>query len=131
MNRTFRSMESVGTIEHFAAGTVLFREGERGDRAYIIEVGIVEVSASLQDDQVVLTRLGSGDIVGEMAIIDGAPRSATATAVSDSALRVIHRRQLQERLRQADPILHMLMRLITKRYRCSQATLTKGASVQE
>lgn len=131
MTQASRSMDSEGMVEHHVAGTVLFREGEPGDRAYVIEAGIVEISTSVQAGQHVLKTLGTGEIVGEMAIIDDAPRSATATVVANSKLRVIHRLQLQERLHQADPILHMLMRLIAKRYRCSVSTLKNNSIAQE
>jgi len=124
------SVDADGEIEYFQAGTVLFREGEHGDRAYLIESGILEISTCSQGERFVLRMLGPGEIVGEMAIIDDAPRSATVEVVADAKLRVIMRDQLQHRLQKADPVLQMLMRLVMARYRCSVDTLKKVARAQ-
>lgn len=116
-------MEPNETIEHYRPGTVLFREGEEGDRAYIVESGTVEISTLVEDEKVVLSHLGPGEILGEMAILDDAPRSATAIIVEDTKLRVVHRDQLRERLKEADPISRLLVRLVAARYRSSVCIL--------
>ncbi|NND56930.1 MAG: cyclic nucleotide-binding domain-containing protein, partial [Xanthomonadales bacterium] len=54
----------------FAAGETIFREHEPGDFAYFIESGKVELSAANQGKKIVLTTLGPGELLGEMAIID-------------------------------------------------------------
>ncbi len=68
----------------FVPGDVLLREGDTGDAAYLIESGHVEISKMVDGRRVVLNTLGPGAIVGEMALIDRAPRSATVTAVEQS-----------------------------------------------
>jgi EAL domain-containing protein (putative c-di-GMP-specific phosphodiesterase class I) len=65
----------------------------------------------------VLSRLRAGDIIGEMGVFDGAPRSATATALSDCVLLPIDRNQISERLDKADPILRALLEGQVRRYR--------------
>ncbi|MGE5259884.1 MAG: cyclic nucleotide-binding domain-containing protein [Actinomycetota bacterium] len=60
----------------FAAGDVIFAEGDKGDKMYVIRSGEVEIE---RDGKVVET-LSSGAIFGEMALIDGSPRAATARA---------------------------------------------------
>lgn len=98
------SASADGEIEYFQSGSVLFREGEQGDRAYLIESGILEISTCSQGERFVLRMLGPGEIVGEMAILDNAPRSATVVVVADAMLRMIKREQLQQRLQKADPV---------------------------
>jgi CRP/FNR family cyclic AMP-dependent transcriptional regulator len=71
-----------------SAGTVIFREGDPGDRMYGVIEGEVELSVN---DRVIAT-LGREAVFGEMAIVDSSPRMATATAVTDSVLAVIDRR---------------------------------------
>ena len=60
----------------FKPGEVIFSEGDKGDKMYVIRSGEVEI---LRDGHVVET-LAPGGIFGEMALIDGSPRAATARA---------------------------------------------------
>jgi len=73
--------------ETFRAGEVVFREGERGDKFYIIESGQVSVTRLAAGGQPVeLSRLGPGEYVGEIALLQNSPRTATITASVDSTL---------------------------------------------
>ena len=65
-------------------GQELFRQGEVASAVYIIQSGEVQVKAtSPAGEEIVLAMLGSSTIVGELALIDGGPRSATVEAISD------------------------------------------------
>ena len=66
------------------SGQVLFNEGDNADCAYIVEEGKLEISTSSEGQVVIITHLGAGEIVGEMGVIDSAPRTATARATSSS-----------------------------------------------
>jgi CRP-like cAMP-binding protein len=72
-----------------AAGTVLMREGQSAGEFFIIVDGSVEVTR----DGGVLRTMGPGEFLGEIAMIDGGPRSATATTTSPSRLLVLSRRE--------------------------------------
>ena len=65
----------------FDAGAVLFKEGDRGDSAYLILKGKVDVSVSSPSGPVVVAHLGDSAFVGEMALLCDMPRTATITAV--------------------------------------------------
>src|SRR5690606_41153917 len=69
-----------------AAGETLFREGDPPGPAYLIERGTLEVSALRDGEQMVLGTLGPGDLLGEMALIDQAPRTAAVVALEDCTL---------------------------------------------
>jgi CRP/FNR family transcriptional regulator, cyclic AMP receptor protein len=69
------------------AGSVIFHRGDAGDEMFGVVEGVVE----LRSEGRVIRTLGTDDVFGEMAIVDGSPRSATAVAVSDSVLAVIDR----------------------------------------
>lgn len=100
-----------------ANGEVLFREGERAECAYLIEVGRLEVSVERDGKPHVLAELRAGSLVGEMALIDSGTRTATVRALEDTSLTRVERGHLEKRLVDADPLLrHMLDRLIG-RYR--------------
>ena len=58
------------------AGTLLFQEGDRGDDAFIIEEGLIEISIQSEGERKLIAALGPGEIFGEMALIANTPRSA-------------------------------------------------------
>lgn len=117
----------------FAPGEVIFREGDQPTTAFLIESGTVEITAEQAGRAVVLSRLGPGDLLGEMAVIDESPRTATATAIDACVALVIDRAQINERLTQTDPIVRALLEGQLKRYRgalaAMQGKVSTGQSV--
>ena len=99
------------------AGDVLFTEGDAPTTAFLLESGEVRISIDLDGQQVILSHLRAGDLLGEMAVFDGQPRSATAVASSDCVLFPIDRAQISERLSKSDPIIRGLLEGQIKRYR--------------
>ncbi|GIX39878.1 MAG: hypothetical protein KatS3mg128_0927 [Silanimonas sp.] len=112
-----------GATLQLATGEALFREGDPPTTAFILEEGQIEIRATQRGRQAVLAVLGPGSIVGEMAVIDEAPRTATALALAPCRLRVLERSQIAERLAQADPILRALLQGTLQRYRSALAAL--------
>lgn len=106
---------------HLIAGATLFREGEQGDFAYILEEGEIDIVATVHSTAQTLSRLEAGSLFGELALIDGRPRSATAIARTDCLLTVITPEQVERRLLSADPVLQMLLLSVTRYFR-SEAT---------
>lgn len=101
----------------FKRGSTLLREGERGDCAYIIEQGNVEILLAKGGQLVQIGTRGPGSLVGEMAIIDDKPRVATVRALDDCEVLEISRDDFTRRVETADPIVRMVMRVILTRYR--------------
>ena len=98
-------------------GTVVFREGEPGDCAYVIESGTVEISTRRGGERVVIAERFAGEIFGEMAIVDNRPRSATVTAATECSLLVLSAEQVQARMQALDPVLRMVLTVILDRFR--------------
>jgi CRP/FNR family cyclic AMP-dependent transcriptional regulator len=74
------------------AGAVLFRTGDEGDAMYLVEEGKVRICVRAKDGhEVTLTELHRGDFFGEMALLDGKPRSADARVAEDARLAVLSR----------------------------------------
>jgi CRP/FNR family transcriptional regulator, cyclic AMP receptor protein len=73
-------------IAEFAEGDVIFKQGEEGSALFLIEDGAVEISYGEGRGRVILSTLFPGQYFGELSLFDGAPRSATATAVKKSRL---------------------------------------------
>ena len=75
--------------KNFNTGTRLFKEGEDGDVAYLIKSGKVKITKTGGDGQQKIVGLvGSGGIVGEMALIDNQSRVATVEAMEDTTVLV-------------------------------------------
>ena len=79
----------AGARRFFAAGTVLFREGDPGREMYVIVSGRVRISKRVRDVEKAMTTLPAGEFFGEMAILNDRARSATATVIEDAELMVV------------------------------------------
>jgi diguanylate cyclase len=110
--------------ELFKAGDLIFAEGDAPTGAYLIESGRIEISTTQLGEPRVLGVLGPGMLLGEMAVLDNSPRSASARAVTDCVLLPIDRRQFAERLAAADPVVRALLMSQLTRFRSALATLT-------
>jgi len=77
---------------HFRRGEVIFHQGDPGDSLFLIEAGRVKLGvASADGGEAILTTLRAGDAFGELALIDGVARSATATAMEATTTLTLHR----------------------------------------
>lgn len=106
-----------------AKGADVFREGDFGSCAYLIERGRVEISLDRDGERVVLAERAAGEIFGEMAIIDNQPRSATVTAAEDCEFLIITREQLNRRIEDCDPILRVCLNVVLERFRATMEQL--------
>ena len=99
-------------------GQTLFEIGAVGDGCYWLEEGVLKVSiASPQGAERILSILGPGSIVGELAMIDGLPRSATVQALRDSRLTFVARSIFLECLRDYPQIYSHLVTILVERLR--------------
>ena len=69
--------------KHFTTGTVLFREGDRGEEMFILQSGKVKISKKIRGVEKTLATLEKGEFFGEMAILNDKPRSASAETIED------------------------------------------------
>jgi eukaryotic-like serine/threonine-protein kinase len=83
---------------HFPAGTVIVREGDEPDAAYIIEQGHCEVYKVLNGKRIILRELGPGEVFGETSIFTGVPRTASVVAIDDVRAASITRESLDYEL---------------------------------
>lgn len=100
--------------EQVAAGAEVFRFGEPGNSAYVVESGRVEVLAA---DGRPLAQLGVGALFGEVALLDQQARTATVRALEPTTLLRIERDHVQSLLKRADPVIRHLLSLLLARFR--------------
>ncbi|ADE10528.1 EAL domain-containing protein [Sideroxydans lithotrophicus] len=103
--------------EIYPAGEIIFREGDSGDSAYLIEEGSVEVSVSSTQQSCI----GRGELFGEIALIDQQPRTATVRALESTVLIPIPRQLVKELLEKTDPVVRHLLLTILERYRSTRS----------
>ena len=115
---TLRELETELESEWIEAGTTLFRQDDAGDSLYLVVSGRLRVSVGLTgEDARVVSELGCGETAGEMALIDGQPRSATVVATRDSHLAKLSKDAF-ERLSSRHPeLLAVIARELVTRLR--------------
>ena len=95
------------------SGTPVFREGDYGDCLYVIIVGSVRIHKGDHD----LAVLGRMESFGEMALLDGASRSASATVLEDATMIKVDREQFLDVMLSSPEIMHGMIRLLLTRLR--------------
>lgn len=103
--RQRRAIARHAQIAELPAGVDLIVEGEPGDALFVI----VEGRAIIRKDAVELSRVGPGAYFGELAILDGEPRSATVVAESDVKVAVIGIRMFRTLLREYSDLAEQLL----------------------
>ncbi|MEG3617627.1 cyclic nucleotide-binding domain-containing protein [Magnetovibrio sp. PR-2] len=105
-------------IKTYMVGDTIFKEGEAGELAYLIRSG--EVKITKMDDQdrpSTIANLKKGNIIGEMALIDDAPRAASAISLDKTEVMVITKEEFQKRLANSDQVIGLLLQTFTQRLR--------------
>jgi CRP/FNR family cyclic AMP-dependent transcriptional regulator len=121
---TIETFYKATYIEKFAAGALIFAEGQPGDVMYIIREG--EVSIEIRG--VVVETLHAGDIFGEMALIDHAPRSASAIARTDCVVVPIDRRRFSYLVQQTPYFALKIMQVMSARLRAANGGTVDAAN---
>ncbi|MGH3656597.1 MAG: Crp/Fnr family transcriptional regulator [Micromonosporaceae bacterium] len=99
-------------------GDVLFTEGEPGDSLYIVTSGKIKVGRRAADGrQNLIAVMGLSDMVGELSLFDPGPRTATATAVTDSRVARLRKAALRPWLSNRPEIAEQLLRVLARRLR--------------
>ena len=111
-------MLNTSNIKVFQPNELICQQGDEGHCAYIIESGLVEILLEKENGLVqhIGTR-GAGSIIGEMALVDNKPRTATIKAIDQCQLLEITQDDFDNRLTQSDPVISMIMKVILARYR--------------
>jgi CRP-like cAMP-binding protein len=116
-------------INEFDVGDVIFEEGSTGRELYVVLDGEVEIAKVDGATKTVIVTLGKGEFFGEMAVIDGSSRSATAIAASAKTrvMRINHARFVYL-VSQQPAFALMIMDALSKRLRASNDRSFRGAA---
>jgi len=95
--------------------TMLFCEGEPGDELFIIQKGSVKISKVIGDNEVLLAVLKVGDIFGEMALLEGKPRAASASAYDECEVVVVNRANFEQMIKTQPQLIAKVTTLLADR----------------
>ena len=113
------------TPQRVPTGTRFIAQGEKGDTFYIIQKGTCVVNVEKNGTKHWLTRLRGGDIVGEIALLTGEPRTANVDAETDMILWSLTREQFDSICSKYSDLLDFLTELVTHRFSTEKVTANR------
>lgn len=115
----------------FQQGDIIFREGDPGQLLYIIQSGQVRIFVNGMDgsETSVILFGRPGELFGELSIIDGLPRSATAVALEETVLFIMGRESFRQHMRQMPQLAMNFMQVLSKRVRYNTHQIDGFASL--
>lgn len=118
---TLQQLSRSGSIQNFSEDSIILSEKEAGSALFIIISGKVKISRISPDDdkEVILSILNPSDFFGEMSLLDGLERSATATAMEDSKIFIIQRNDFLNLLIEHPEVSIVLLQELTQRLRAA------------
>lgn len=121
MNLSMELLKDISEIteeRHYYAGQIVFEEGDIGDEMYLIYTGRVKIfKRGKNREEMVLSELGEKDYFGEMALLDDAPRSASAMVLEPAVLSVLTREKLYTIIYEKPEIAIEVCRILSSRLR--------------
>jgi CRP/FNR family transcriptional regulator len=116
----------VAVARSYPAGTRVFHEGDRSDACYIVRSGAFRVTREHSDGRAItLANLGSGDIFGELAMLDGEVRSASVEALGDGELLALPAADVRALLARHPDITVKLVAALTRRLRQANERISR------
>jgi len=100
---------------NYPKNTMIFSENEPGTELYIIQKGVVKITKIVEDNEVLLAMLKTGDIFGEMALLENKPRSASAIANEDCSLMAVNKANFERMVQSQPQLITRLTTLLSER----------------
>ena len=121
-DETLSQLSRTGSVQSFSKDSIILSEKEAGSALFIIISGKVKISRISEEDndkEVILALLNPSDFFGEMSLLDGLERSATATAMDDSKIFIIQRNDFLQLLNDNPDVSIALLQELTQRLRAA------------
>lgn len=101
----------------YADGEIIFKEGDKGDAMYVIQSGKVKLTKNIASKEIVLAEIGHGEILGEMALFDRLPRSATAAASGEARILSVDKKKLFASISRDPTLVFKILESMSRRIR--------------
>ena len=111
------SSDSILERQTFQPGDRIFKEGDYGNLAYIVQSGEVQIVKIIDGVETVLGTIGKGGMFGEMALIDSKPRMAAARCTKGATIIVVTRAMFEQKMTKADPFSRGLLNILVDHIR--------------
>ena len=111
---------------NFGKGEIIFHEGSVSDCAYVIAMGSIEIYTTTPQGEKVLGTLGANEIFGEMGLLDGLPRSASARACETSVVFILTYQTFEKLVHKKPKALLPILKILSHRLRETMIDLKKG-----
>jgi CRP/FNR family transcriptional regulator, cyclic AMP receptor protein len=109
------------------ANAALFDQGDESDGLYLIVTGIIRIYLTTEDGrEVTVSLLEDGEVIGEIALLDGLPRSAGAAALTDTKLIFIPREPFLALLKGSTQLAHQIILTLCERLRAANAQMDQA-----
>jgi len=103
------------TVRSYTKNSIIFCEGEPGDELFIIQKGSVKIIKITENNEILLALLKTGDIFGEMALLESKPRAAGAVAYEDCQLMAVNKSNFQQMIKTQPQLIARLTTLLAER----------------
>ena len=120
-----RTFAALAREHRYPRGALIVRQGDPGDALYVVRSGAVKVSVVGEDGrEVILDTLDQGDHFGELALIDGQPRSAHVVAIEPAVLLVLRREDFRREVERQPRVAWALLEELSRRLRDADEKIT-------
>jgi signal transduction histidine kinase/predicted CoA-binding protein len=114
-----------------APGEQLFAEGDQGDAAYVIETGELEILKMDGGKDVLLAVRATGDVIGEMSLLEDAPRMASARARGDATVLAVAAQAFEDVLQSSSGAARAMLHTVVARWRGTEARLRQSEKMAQ
>ncbi len=131
-DEVLQAVLAQGSFQVFGPGALVFRQGDEGDRLYIVKSGVLEILASPDEgaEPATVAYLGPGDVVGELALLTGSPRSATARAPERAELFILDKSVFHDLMGTLPAFSRDLCLVLARRLESTTSKVPRSASRQ-
>jgi CRP-like cAMP-binding protein len=127
-----RAVLAQGSLLEFGPGAVVFTQGELGDRLYIVQSGVLEILAAQGDgaEAAPVAYLGAGEVLGELALLTGSPRTATARSPEHAVLFTLEKPVFLDLMETLPAFARNLCLVLAKRLEATTVKVPRAAPKQ-
>ena len=121
-----------GSVEDYGPGAIVFRQGDQGEKLYIVTTGVLEILAAPSDsaDPIPVAYLGKGEVLGELALLTGSPRTATARSPERAELFTLEKAVFLDLMKSLPPFSRNLCLVLAKRLEATTLKVPRASSKQ-